>query len=326
MIEGDRLINPGGFRNRWVSIRPFEAAAAMGDLFQGGVYGDQLVEYAGQQFQVKRVGAIGRCLCRIVVDLQEYAVHARCNRRPRQQGNEFGLTSTLLSALVAIRNPGRRQLDGMRGVEHHWRELSHDRQRPHVDHEIVVAERGATLGHKDLLTPGFLDFLHRMPHVPWRNKLSLLDVDGASALRRSYQKIGLAAKKRWNLKNVDRFGHTRNVPYLMHVGQHRDPKFAAYLAEYLKAQFQPWPPEAADRGAVGLVVGSLENVWQLLVARNGGNRLGHPQRVPFIFDHAGSGHEEQRPSAHLHCVNGKLGRQISPSSVGSGRKCSSRST
>src|SRR5450755_3498652 len=165
-----------------------------------------------------------------------------------------------------------------------------------------------------------------MPHVPWRNKLSLLDVHGAPALRRSYKKIGLPAKKCRNLKNVDRFGHTWNVRYLMHVGQHRDTNFTANLAKDLEAQFQPRPPEGADRGAVGLVVGGLENVWQLLVARNGRNRFRHPQRMPFAFDHAGSGNEEQRPPADLHFANGKYGSQTSSPSIVNGRKCSSRST
>ena len=72
----------------------------------------------------------------------------------------------------------------MRRIEHYRREFPHDRQRPHVDDEIVVAETRTALGEEDCVLPCVAALLDRMPHVPGRNKLAFLDIDDASAQRR----------------------------------------------------------------------------------------------------------------------------------------------
>src|SRR5580692_1236413 len=110
-------------------------------------------------------------------------------------------------------------------VEHDWGKLAHYRKRAHVHHEIVIAEAGAALSEKNLHIPCLATFFHRMPHIPRRNKLSLLDVDGASTERRRDHKIGLAAKKCGDLQYVDNFRHLSDIRHLVNVSEHGDLNF-----------------------------------------------------------------------------------------------------
>jgi hypothetical protein len=62
-----------------------------------------------------------------------------------------------------------------------------------------------------------------MPHVSGRDELALLDVDDLPGAAGSYEQIGLAAKERWNLKNVHIVGSRFRVCGLMNVRQHLKP-------------------------------------------------------------------------------------------------------
>ena len=82
---------------------------------------------------------------RVVVDLEEHAVDARRHAGRRQRVDELRLAGRDAVA-------GARQLQAVRHVEDdRVAEAAHDRERAHVDHEVVVAERGAALGEDDAL-------------------------------------------------------------------------------------------------------------------------------------------------------------------------------
>ena len=108
-------------------------------------------------------------------------------------------------------------------------------QRAHVDDQIVVAERRAALGEEDALAAGLANLLDGVAHVPGRNELALLDVDGAAALAGGDQQVGLAAEERRDLQHVDRFGHARHVGGFVHVGEHRNLDRLADLAQDAQA-------------------------------------------------------------------------------------------
>jgi hypothetical protein len=112
------------------------------------------------------------------VDLHEHSVYTCSHGRARQNWDEFRLASTDGLTVVVSRR-GRGQLHGMSGVENHGRELTHDGERAHVDHQVVVAETGAALGDEDPLVAGGVAFFDRVPHVPGRHELAFLDIDDA---------------------------------------------------------------------------------------------------------------------------------------------------
>ena len=86
-------------------------------------------------------------------------------------------------------------------------EFAHDHQAAHIDNEVVVAERGSTLGEDDLVIAGAGNFLRCMAHILRRYELPLLDVYGASGASRLNQQICLAAKKGGDLDDVHNLGH-----------------------------------------------------------------------------------------------------------------------
>ena len=103
----------------------------------GFLNGHDFLQHAAQAGQLQGVGAVGERFFGMVVHFQENAIHAGGDGRSHQQGNELWLAATDRALAVAGR---RRQLHGVSCVEHHGRELAHDGQPAHVDHEIVIAE------------------------------------------------------------------------------------------------------------------------------------------------------------------------------------------
>ena len=73
--------------------------------------------------------------------------------RARERLDEFRLAAAGFSFAA-------RQLHGMGHVEdHRVSELAHDGKRAHIHHEILIAERAATLGENDFFVAGAGDFL-----------------------------------------------------------------------------------------------------------------------------------------------------------------------
>src|SRR5215469_2850945 len=116
-------------------------------------------------------------------------------------------------------------------IEDDGRKFAHDCQRAHVDHEIVVTERRSTFGQEDTVPARFANFFGGMPHVPWRNELSLLDVDGAASLRSGNQQVSLPAEKCWNLKHVDGLSDSCCISGCVNVRKHGNADFLANLLE-----------------------------------------------------------------------------------------------
>ena len=109
--------------------------------------------------------------------------------------------------------------------------LRKDRQRAHVGDERVVAEGRAALGDEHVRVAGAGDLGDDVRHVPGREELALLDVDGRAGLRRGDQQIGLAAQEGRDLQHVDRLRDARALLGLVHVGQHRQAELVADLGE-----------------------------------------------------------------------------------------------
>src|SRR5688572_33477439 len=74
-----------------------------------------------------------------------------------------------------------RQLQRMRYVENNRNpELAHNRKRPHINDEIVVAKTDAALSQHYAIAPGRARFLNNVPRILRRQELAFLDVNGAA--------------------------------------------------------------------------------------------------------------------------------------------------
>ena len=109
--------------------------------------------------------------------------------------------------------------------------LRQDRQRAHVRHQRVVAERGAALGDQHVRVAAAGDLGDDIGHVPRREELPLLDVDDLAGRGRRQQQIGLPAQERRDLQHVDRLRDFGALRGLVHVGQHGQAERGADLGE-----------------------------------------------------------------------------------------------
>ncbi len=143
----------------------------------------------------------------------------------------------------------------MGGVEDHGRARGarQDRQRAHVRHEGVVAERRAALGHQHVGIAAAGDLGHHVRHVPRGQELALLDVHHPAGRRRGQQQIGLPAQEGRDLQHVDGLGHRCALLRLVHVGQDRQAEAVADLGEDRQRLRQPDATAALGAGPVRLV-------------------------------------------------------------------------
>ena len=164
--------------------------------------------------------------------LDEHAGNADCDRGARQHRHEFTLAARR-RALPA------RLLHRMRGVEDHRRAGAlEDRQRAHVGDQCVVAERYATLGHQYIAVARAGDFHDHVLHIPGREELPLLDVDGLARIGGGDQQIGLTRQERRDLQHVDCLRHARALFGVVHVGEHRNFQRVADFGKYRQSRVE----------------------------------------------------------------------------------------
>src|SRR5437899_3244953 len=147
-----------------------------------------------------------------------------------------------------------------------------------------------------------------MLHVCGGDELPLFYVDDASGLGRGDQEISLAAKKCWNLKHINGFTDASAVMSIMDIGQHRHAYGFAHFAQNSASFFDAGPAKASNGGAIGLVVGGLENVRHFQGSANGLDGFSHLQRMPLTLDHARTRDQEQVLAANGDIVSGDFER------------------
>src|SRR6185503_13548711 len=91
------------------------------------------------------IGSVRQGFVRIGMHFHKEAIHSDTGCRAGQWLDEFTLAAGLGSSAA-------RQLHTMGGVEDHWvTEATKDREGPHIDDKIVVAERRSPFGQDDSL-------------------------------------------------------------------------------------------------------------------------------------------------------------------------------
>src|SRR6185295_11521507 len=149
------------------------------------------------------------------MDFHKEAVNSDAGCSASQRLDEFTLAAGLGS-------PATRQLYAMSGIEdHRIAETSKDWKGPHIDDEIVVAERRPPFGQDDPLVSSLLHFFHRIAHFLWGEELALLHVHHFTGPRCRNDQICLPAEKRGNLDHVYNFPRLGGLFFGMDVRQHR---------------------------------------------------------------------------------------------------------
>ena len=277
-------------RPRIPALRRAERKSSL-SLFAGcGVDGEELFQEGFELVEVEGVGAVGPGVGGVVVDFEEDAVDAGGDGRAREDGDEFRLT-----AGDSVGGGGC--LDGMSAVEDYGRERAHDGQRAHIDDEIVIAETGTALGERDARVAGGGHLLDSVAHVFGGDELTLFHIDGTAGFAGGDQQIGLSAEKSGNLEDVAGFGDLRAVCGLVYIGEDGEMCVFGDAAQDARAFGEAGSAEAGDRGAVGLVVGGLEDVWHAEIAGDALDGIGHHAGVLLALDDAGAGDKKELAAA-----------------------------
>src|SRR5277367_2212097 len=137
-----------------------------------------------------------------------------------------------------------------------------------------------------------------MVHVPGGDELAFLDVDSAAGLCGGDEQVGLTAKEGGNLEHVGAFGGDGTVGGFVDVGEDGQAGGFGEAAQDGCAFLEAGAAEALDRGTVGLVIGSFEDVGHAQVGGNALDGVGHLADVRFTLDDAGTGDEKEFASAN----------------------------
>jgi hypothetical protein len=255
------------------------------------VNGEQLLKQRLEPVEVQRIGAIGFGVGGIVVDFQEDAIDAGGDGGACEDGDELGL-----AAGDSVSGGGR--LDGMRAVEDDGRERSHDRERPHVYDEIVIAEAGAALGEEDAVVPGGGDLFDGVLHVLGRDELSLLHVDGTAGFSGGDEQVGLATEEGGDLEDVAGFCDGSAMVGLVHVGEDGEAGLFSDAPQDACALDETGTPETRDRGAIRFVIRGFEDIGDAEIAGDALDGISHHAGMLFALDNAGAGDEEELATAN----------------------------
>ena len=220
----------------------------------------------------------------------EQAGDADCHGGPRQYRHELALAA-------GRRTLPARQLHGVGGIEDdRASSFAHDGQAAHVGNQVVVAEAGTALANHDVV--GAAIYLAGLGddilHVARRQELAFLDIHRLAAGSDGMDEIGLPAQEGRGLQHVDHRSNRLDLVDVMHIGQHGHANLALHFAENPQAFVQP---QAAHRGAgtaVGLVVGSLEDVVDAEARTDFLHRAGHIEAQLLGFSRARAGDQEKR--------------------------------
>ena len=247
----------------------------------------QLRQQLRQTIERQRIRAVGKGARGPVVHFEKNRIDSRGASGARQRLDKFRLAA----ARAALPS---RQLHRMRHVKNdRIAGLRHDRKRAHIDNEIVVPKRRASLGQNDLFVSGAFDFFHRVGHFPGRKKLALLEIYHATGAARSDQQVGLPRKKCGHLQYVAYFRGCGGLRGLMDVGEQRNAETILDFSQDGQAGIQTRPAKRRDRRAIGLVVRSFEHEWNLGCSGDFHQALGHAQGVRFAFNDARTGEQNE---------------------------------
>ena len=149
------------------------------------------------------------------------------------------------------------------------------------------------LGHQHRVIAFGRHLVDGVPHVGWREKLSLLDVDRLARARSGDQEIGLTRQKRGNLKDVGHGRGSRGMRWFMNVGQDRQARSVADLGQHLHSGVEARTAERRAGGPVRFVVRGLEDHGHATVPGGVADGQCRVDRVLGALDHARTSDEDK---------------------------------
>ena len=126
----------------------------------------------------------------------------------------------------------------MRGVIDNWAvEASHNRQRTHIDDEIVVAKACTSFNEHNLTAATFTDFGDSILHIPGRNELTFFQVNRFTGSGDSGQEVRLSTQKGWYLDDVQYLGGDFRLLGLMNIRNYRNVHLRPDPGQYFQTMF-----------------------------------------------------------------------------------------
>ena len=168
------------------------------------------------------------------------------------------------------------------------------RKSAHVGHQRIVAETGTPFRQTDVRIAAVNRFHDQVFHVPRCQKLPFFNIDDFTGLSGSDYQIPLPAQKGGNLQHIDMFGGNCALFSFMNVGQNRATVQFFDFVKGFHAFFNADAARRSQRGAVGLVIGSFENIVNAELFGHFHHGAGNVDGMLPAFDLAGTGNDCQR--------------------------------
>src|SRR5210317_776389 len=182
------------------------------------------------------------------MNFPEKSINPRSNGSTREWRHKFTLARRGGTGTT-------RQLHRMGCIKNHRiAKLTHDNQRAHVAHQVIIAKTSATLGQQDLIVTGGENLANSIFHIPGSLELALFDINDTASLTHSDQQVCLAREECRDLHDIKDFGRCFNLSKIMNIGD--DWQTSLFLNRL--QNFQPLYDTGAaigfNRCSIGLVV------------------------------------------------------------------------
>ena len=178
---------------------------------------------------------------------------------------------------------------------------SQNRERTHVDDEVVVSEADASLGDEDTSVPRGCDLVDDVVNITWGKKLTLLHIDRAAGFGGSDDQVGLTRQESRDLKNIGDLAHRDGLMTLVNIGKNREPELVLDAFQHGESRCHARAAKRHSRGSVGFVERRLEDQRDVVLCGNLPDGMGRLEGVSLTLDDARSGNEHERmPFAERH--------------------------
>ena len=221
------------------------------------------------------------------MDFHEEAVYAGSCRCPGQVGNEFPLSAGGASHATG-------ELYAVGGIKNNGvAELTHNGERAHIHHQVMVAEGCPPFCHCQIRIMGFFHFFNHIFHVFRCHELALFHIHRFACHGSAVNQVCLAAEEGGNLQHIQHFGCRSQLGHIMDVGQYRHLQLLLDIRQDFQALFQSRSAERMEGRTVGFIVGCFEYI---LYPQPFTDFLDFPadhERAVITFNNAGAGDEEE---------------------------------
>src|SRR5262249_58465 len=109
--------------------------------------------------------------------------------------------------------------------------ITHPVEGAHVGDQIVISERGTTLGKAKLRSAKRNQFLGDVSHIPRSQELAFFYVDRTIRFRSNTQEIRLPAEERRDLQHVDLLAGNFSFRRRVNISGYRNLQFASDVRE-----------------------------------------------------------------------------------------------